>query len=99
MRLAVPLDEAGAFGELEGERGVALRRLGHQAEPTFDELLLLAVAVAPRPQRPQAGERAHQEITKDAGGPDVHADVVCVELAAALRPCDESLPQKARKNG
>src|SRR6267142_1003139 len=51
MRLAVTLDEARAFGDLEGEAGVAPCRLGDEAQPALDQLLLLAVAVAARPPR------------------------------------------------
>ena len=36
--------------------------------------------------RPHPGERAHQQVAEEAGGPDVHADVVGVELAAPFRP-------------
>src|SRR5688572_28050064 len=49
VRLALALDQSGAFGDLARQRGVAPRGLGHQAEPALDQLLLLAVAVAHRP--------------------------------------------------
>src|SRR4051812_35411307 len=36
VRLAIALDEAGAFRDLIAELAVALRRLGHHAEPALD---------------------------------------------------------------
>src|SRR5688572_28357345 len=98
VRLAVALDEPRALGDLAGERDVALRRLGDMGEPALDQLLLLAVAIAHRPPRPQPGERAHEEIAEEARGLDVHAHVVCVELAPALSPGNKPLSQETRKN-
>src|SRR5262245_40381015 len=91
--LAVALDETGASGQLERKRDVAFGRVAHQPKPALDQCLLLAVAVGEGPQRPQPGERAHQEVAEDAACLDVHADVVRVELAAPLGPCDEPFPQ------
>jgi len=64
VRLAVTLDQARAFGDLISELRVARRGFGHHAEPALDQLLLLGVAVAVGPQRPQPGERAHQQISR-----------------------------------
>src|SRR5437660_10120166 len=99
MRLAVTLDETGALGDLEGETGIAPCRLGDQAQPALDQLLLLAVPVAARPPRLHPGERAHHQVAEEARGLDVHADVVGIELAAALRPRNESFAEETRKNG
>src|SRR6185436_32457 len=84
--LAVALDQARAFGNFARQRQVAPRRLDHQPEPALDQRLLLAVAVAHRPPGAQPGEAAHQQVAEHAGGLDVHADVVGVELAAPFRP-------------
>src|SRR5262245_43667937 len=97
--LAVALDEAGASGQLKRKRDVAFGRVAHQPKPALDQCLLLAVAVGEGPQRPQPGERAHQEVAEDAACLDVHADVVRVELAAPLGPCDEPFPQTPGQDG
>ena len=34
----------------------------------------------------EPGQRAHHQVAEHPGGLDVHADVVGIELAAALRP-------------
>src|SRR5688572_23683643 len=98
VRLPVALDEARALGDLACERNIALRRLGDMSEPALDELLLLAGAIAHRPPRPQPGGRAHEEVAGEARGLDVHALVVCVELAPALSPGNKPLSQETRKN-
>src|SRR5450755_250686 len=59
MRVAIALDQAGAFGDFERQGARVPRRLSNQGKPGFDLRLFLLEAIAVRAQPAQLGQ--HQE--------------------------------------
>src|SRR5665213_1398586 len=92
MRVAIALDEARAFDDLQRQGAVESCGRPNRREPGFDLALLFPEAMAARPPRTEAGEKLEAEIAQDRGRLDLHApicllytsdaadDLLCVDL-------------------
>ena len=82
--VAIAFDQPRAFGDFERQRRGPRRRRDDQPEPGLDRRLLLAVAVAARPQPAQLGQHQEAQIAGDRSGVDFHAPMEAAEPTPAF---------------